>query len=211
MLRSKLGNMVTKGDQAAVPRWHLPHSRGTIPVMQDYRWLHFALLAAACAASINIFAKIGMKGIDPDVATSVRSVVQALFVVGFVTVLGSWSKIHQINSKLAIAMLICSGVAGGLSWIFAFRALKLADVSLVAPIDKLSMPLGILLAVLILHERPTLINWVGIFLISGGAYLATWPRPRAPEPREFEMAPVNPNAGVVGAVESTRKETKGRE
>jgi transporter family protein len=157
--------------------------------MQDYRWLHFAILAAACAASINIFAKIGMKGIDSDVATSVRSVVQAIFVVGFVTVLGSWSKIHQINSKLAISMLICSGVAGGLSWICAFRALKLADASQVAPIDKLSMPLGILLAVLILHERPTLVNWIGIFLIAGGAYLATWPRAKVNGTRGFEVVP----------------------
>jgi len=59
------------------------------------------------------------------------------------------------------------------SWIFVFRAIQLADVSKVAPIDKLSMPLGILLAILFLQERPTAINWVGIALITGGAYLAT--------------------------------------
>jgi transporter family protein len=63
-----------------------------------------------------------------------------------------------------------------LSWIFVFRAIQLADVSKVAPIDKLSMPLGILLAVLMLHERPSWINWVGIALITGGAYLATMPK-----------------------------------
>ncbi len=178
--------------------------------MQDYRWLHFALLAAACAASINIFAKIGMKGIDSDVATSVRSVVQAIFVIGFVTVLGSWSKISQINSKLAIGMLVCSGVAGGLSWIFAFRALKLADASQVAPIDKLSMPLGILLAVLILHERPTLINWIGILLISGGAYLATWPRAKPVEPRGVETAAGSTSAASVTESNSSKTMTGGK-
>ena len=70
------------------------------------------------------------------------------------------------------AMIVLSGVAGGLSWIFVFRAIALADVSKVAPIDKLSLPLGILLAVIVLRERPTLINWLGIVMITAGAYLA---------------------------------------
>ncbi|HSV16095.1 MAG TPA: EamA family transporter [Tepidisphaeraceae bacterium] len=145
--------------------------------MQDTRWLVYAILAALCAGSINLFGKIGMEGLDPDLSTAVRSVVQAAFVVGFATVIGSWSKISTLHGRpLAIGMIILCGVAGGLSWIFAFRALKLADVSQVAPIDKLSMPLGIILAVIILHERPTLVNWAGILLIAGGAYLATWPR-----------------------------------
>jgi transporter family protein len=145
--------------------------------MQDYRWLYYAILAAGCAASINLFAKIGMHGLDSDLSTAVRSIVQAIFVVAFATVIGSWSKLSSFSGRpLAVSMIILSGVAGGLSWIFAFRALKLADVSQVAPIDKLSMPLGILLAVIILGERPTLLNWAGILLIAGGAYLATWPR-----------------------------------
>jgi len=145
------------------------------PNMQDYRWLQFAILAAVCAAAINIFGKIGMEGIDADLSTAVRSVVQAAFVVGFVTMLGSWNKLKDLSGKpLAIGMIVCSGIAGGLSWIFAFRALKLAHVSQVAPIDKLSMPLGILLAVIILGDRPSLTNWIGILMIAGGAYLATW-------------------------------------
>ena len=125
--------------------------------MQDYRWLQFAVLAACCAAFINIFGKIGMAGIDSDLSTAVRSVVQATFVVGFVTVIGSWStRSRDLSSRpMAITMIVCSGIAGGLSWIFAFRALKLAHVSQVAPIDKLSMPLGILLAVIILGDRPS--------------------------------------------------------
>jgi transporter family protein len=143
--------------------------------MQDYRWLQFAILSALCAASINIFGKLGMKDIDPDLSTALRSIVQAAFVVAFVTVLGTWSKLHVVAARpKAIAMIICSGIVGGLSWIFIFRALKLAHVSQVAPIDKLSMPLGILLAVLILGDRPSFLNWVGIVMIAGGAYLATW-------------------------------------
>ena len=70
-------------------------------------------------------------------------------------------------------MVVASGIAGGLSWIFAFRAIRLADVSKVAPIDKLSLPIGILLAVAILGERPTALNWLGIALVVTGAYLAT--------------------------------------
>jgi transporter family protein len=151
--------------------------------MQDYRWLQFAILAAVCAASINIFGKIGMTGIDSDLSTAVRSIVQAAFVVGFVTVIGSWHKIKDLSNRpMAITMIVCSGIAGGLSWIFAFRALKLAHVSQVAPIDKLSMPMGILLAVIILGDRPSFINWIGIFLIAGGAYLATWSTPKTIPP-----------------------------
>src|SRR4051794_8564254 len=159
--------------------------------MQDYRWLHYALLAAACAASINILGKIGMQGLDADLSTAVRSIVQAIFVVTFAAIIGSWSKISALSGRpLAVTMIVLSGVAGGLSWIFAFRALKLADASQVAPIDKLSMPLGILLAVIVLHERPTLINWAGIALIAGGAYLATWPRMTTAQPPALPEKPL---------------------
>jgi len=150
-------------------------------VMQDYRWLQYAILSALCAAAINIFGKIGMNGIDPDLSTALRSVIQAAFVVAFVTVLGTWSKLQSLAGRpKALAMIMLSGVAGGLSWIFIFRALKLAHVSQVAPIDKLSMPLGILLAVIILGDRPSFINWIGILMIAGGAYLATWGSTKAP-------------------------------
>jgi len=145
--------------------------------MEEYRWLIYAILAAVCAGSINIFGKIGMKGIDSDLSTAVRSVVQALFVVVFTLIIGSWGKWSELRTKpVAMSMITVCGVMGGLSWIFAFRALNLAEASQVAPIDKLSMPLGILLAVIVLHERPSMINWTGILLIVGGAYLATWPR-----------------------------------
>jgi transporter family protein len=101
--------------------------------------------------------------------------VQALFVVGFASFAGVVKNFGQLHGK-AIASIILTGVCGGLSWIFVFRAIHLADVSKVAPIDKLSMPLGIVLAVIFLRERPSAINWFGIALIAGGAYLASMPR-----------------------------------
>ena len=149
--------------------------------MADYRWLHYALLSAACAASINVLGKFGMEGVNSDLATAVRSIVQAAFVGVFAAGVGAWSSVGQLRSRpVAVASIVACGVAGGLSWIFGFRALHLAAVSQVAPIDKLSMPLGVLLAVLLLHDRPTLTNWCGILLIAGGAYLATWPRQTTP-------------------------------
>src|SRR5439155_17949910 len=135
-------------------------------------WFLYAVAAALCAALINVLAKLGMKDVDKDFATAVRSVVQALFVVGFAAVAGVLRNFGQLHGR-AITSIVLTGVCGGLSWIFVFRAIQLADVSKVAPIDKLSMPLGILLAVLILKERPSAINWLGILLIAGGAYLAT--------------------------------------
>jgi transporter family protein len=95
-------------------------------------------------------------------------------VAAFCLFAGVWKNLEQLhgNVKAYTSILLC-GVAGGLSWIFAFRAIALADVSKVAPIDKLSLPLGIVLAVVILGERPTGINWIGIAMIAVGAYLAT--------------------------------------
>jgi transporter family protein len=71
-----------------------------------------------------------------------------------------------------VISIVLAGVAGGLAWIFGFRAIQLAGVSKVAPIDKLSMPLAVILAVIFLGERPSAINWAGIALIAVGVYLA---------------------------------------
>jgi len=141
--------------------------------MQDQSWIVYALLAAACAGAINVLGKFGMKDVNPDLATAVRSIVQAAFVIAFAFVIGASRGIADLaGRKVAMAMLVASGVAGGLSWIFAFRAIHLAGVSKVAPIDKLSLPIGIALAVTFLGERPTALNWLGIMLVVAGAYLA---------------------------------------
>src|SRR4051812_49167717 len=134
-------------------------------------WWAYALLGALCAALVSIFGKIGMKEVDSDLATAVRSVVQATLVVAFAATVGVLSNLRTIHGK-AWTMIALSGVAGGLSWIFMFRALQKADVSQVGPVDKLSMPLGIVLAGILFKERPTAINWIGIVLIALGAFLA---------------------------------------
>lgn len=140
-------------------------------------WLVYALLSAACAAFVGIFGKIGMRDIDSSLATAVRSIIMSVFLVGICSALGVWSKVQSLHGK-AVTMIVLSGVAGALSWLFYFKAIQVGEVSQVAPIDKLSMPLAVSLAVVILGERPSVLNWLGIAMIAGGAYLATVPTMR---------------------------------
>jgi bacterial/archaeal transporter family protein len=143
--------------------------------MLDQRWLIYALLSAFFAALVGIFAKIGMKDIDTTLATGIRSIVMTIFLLGICTVMGVWSKLETIHSK-ALNMIILSGIVGAMSWLCYFKAIQVGTVSQVAPIDKLSMPLAVILAVIILKDRPTIINWLGIALIAYGGYLAALPR-----------------------------------
>jgi transporter family protein len=133
-------------------------------------WLIYALLSAAAASLVAIFGKLGMKDIDSNLATAVRSVVMTLFLVGFCTAMGLWSKLATLHTK-AVTMIVLSGVAGAISWLFYFKAIQIGTVSQVAPIDKLSVPLTVVLALLLLGERPTLINWLGVLLVATGGYL----------------------------------------
>lgn len=146
----------------------------TISGMFQQSWLFYALLSAACAALIPIFGKRGMSEIDSSLATTVRSVIMTLFLVAVCSAMGIWSKVHSLHAK-AVTMIVLSGVAGALSWLFYFKAIQLGQVSQVAPIDKLSMPLAVLLAVIILGDRPSILNWLGIVLIATGAWLAVLP------------------------------------
>lgn len=140
-------------------------------------WLMYALLGAFTAALVSIFGKIGMKDINSDLATAARSIVQATFVVLFAISVGRLQHLGSLSERpLAITMVVLSGVAGGLSWIFSFRALQLAAVSQVSPVDKLSVPIAILLSVLLLGDRPSGLNWLGIVMIVGGVYLTAIPR-----------------------------------
>ena len=144
-----------------------------ILIMTIRPWLLYAILSAVSAAFIGIFAKIGMAEVDSNLATVVRSIVMTLFLVLVCTVLRVWSKLPSLHGK-ALLMIVLSGVAGATSWLFYFRAIRSSPVSKVAPIDKLSMPFAVLLAVLILGEQYTAWNWVGIVLIMAGAYLASY-------------------------------------
>ena len=139
-------------------------------------WLLYAFLSALAASFVGIFGRIGVTKIDDNLGTTVRSIAMTVMLLIFCTVVGGWDKLAQVRGRPLLAIIL-SGAAGATSWIFYFKALRVAEVSKVAPIDKLSMPLGIVLAVILLHERPSLLNWTGILLIAGGAYLAAWPRP----------------------------------
>ncbi|MGB7161358.1 MAG: EamA family transporter [Tepidisphaeraceae bacterium] len=138
------------------------------------RWLLYAILSAIAASLVAIFAKLGMEKVDPTFATMVRSVVMTVLLLITCTFAGVWSKLPELKGR-PLLMIVLSGAAGAASWLFYFRAVQLGDVSKVAPIDKLSMPLAIILAVLILGERPTTVNWLGVALIVAGAFLASMP------------------------------------
>jgi len=145
--------------------------------MPAERWMVYAGLSAVCAALVAILGKAGLKNVDPTLATVVRSMVMTVFLVIAGTALGAWSKLPGLREAggKGLALIALGGVAGAVSWLFYFRALQLADASKVAPIDKLSVPIAIVLAVILLGERPSLVNWMGIGLVVAGAYLAALP------------------------------------
>ncbi|QDT00025.1 EamA family transporter [Adhaeretor mobilis] len=130
-------------------------------------WLYWALLSALFAALTAIFAKVGVKGVDSDLATLIRTVVVLLPLSAFVWLAGKWSNPTALSSK-ALIFLGLSGLATGASWICYFRALKLGEASKVAPVDKLSLVLIAFFAVVFLGERPAGREWLGIALISVG-------------------------------------------
>ncbi|TYL41219.1 EamA family transporter [Dickeya chrysanthemi] len=135
-------------------------------------WLLYALLSALCAALVALFGKIGLQQLDANTATAVRAVIMALFLVGVVVVQGKSSLFSAVlaNHK-AMLFIVLSGVAGALSWLFYFMALKNGSVAQVAPIDKLSVVFAVILAALLLGEKVSLLAGVGVALISAGALL----------------------------------------
>lgn len=138
--------------------------------MSEHRWLVYALLSAVCAALVGIFGKSGLKDVEPNLATTIRSMVMTVLLVVFVTATRGWARFPPVNSKPGL-MIFLAGAAGAASWLFYFNALRLAEVSRVAPIDKLSTGIAVVLAVMFLGERPSLLNWVGVAVILIGAYL----------------------------------------
>jgi transporter family protein len=130
-------------------------------------WWIYALLSALFAALTAIFAKVGIKGVDTDLATAIRTVVILIIAWGIAFVRGGTASITSL-SKQNILFLVLSGIATGLSWVCYFKALQLGKVSQVAPVDKLSVALAIILAVVFLGEPLTIKTAVGASLIIGG-------------------------------------------
>jgi transporter family protein len=138
-------------------------------------WFHWALLSAVFAALTAIFAKIGLEGIDSDLATLIRTVVILLALTGFVFFTGKWSNPFDLQTK-TWSFLVLSGLATGASWVCYFRALKIGEASKVAPVDKLSLVLVALFATLFLGERPSLREWLGILLVGVGVVILGFKR-----------------------------------
>ncbi|WP_028561885.1 EamA family transporter [Paenibacillus pinihumi] len=135
-------------------------------------WLLYALLSAVSAALVAIFGKIGLKDIDANSATAIRAVIMALFLLGVVAVQGKFTHLGEIIAqRKAMTFIVLSGAAGALSWLFYFMALKYGKVSQVGPIDKLSVVIAVVLAVLFLGEKVSWINAAGVALIAVGALL----------------------------------------
>ena len=136
-------------------------------------WKLYAILSAIFAALTAIFAKIGIKNVNSDLATAIRTVVILLITWGIVFFGQKISGIKEL-SRLNWTFLILSGAATGLSWLFYFKALQLGTVSRVAPIDKLSIIFTILLSFLILKEPLTPKVIVGALLICAGGIVIIW-------------------------------------
>lgn len=138
-------------------------------------WFFWALLSAAFAALTAIFAKVGLEGVDSDLATWVRTMVIIVVLTWFVYFTGKWRNPFELSSR-TLLFLALSGLATGASWVCYFRALKIGDASKVAPVDKLSLLLVAVFAFLFLNERPSAREWVGILMIGVGVLILAYKR-----------------------------------
>ena len=135
-------------------------------------WLIYALLSAITAAGVAILGKIGLQHLDANTATAIRAIVMAIFLVGVVVVQGKLNLINTFfNDKKALLIIALSGVAGALSWLFYFMAIKEGKVSQVAPIDKLSVVFAVIFAAIIFGEKISLLSAIGVAMIAAGAVL----------------------------------------
>ncbi|MEK7493699.1 MAG: EamA family transporter [Patescibacteria group bacterium] len=138
-----------------------------------YSWAFFALLSAGFAALVAIFGKIGLTGIDTTLATTVRAVIMAAFLVVVAFSLGKVGMLSTLSGK-ALVFIALSGVAGALSWLFYFFALQKGPASGVAALDRLSVVFVLVLAVLFLGEHFTIKAVAGAVLVAAGAVLMSW-------------------------------------
>lgn len=131
-------------------------------------WFAFALGSAVFAALTAIFAKVGIEGVDSNLATAVRTLVVLVMAWAIVLVTGVQGGLASISAKSWV-FLVLSGLATGVSWLCYYRALQLGQASLVVPIDKLSLVITLVLAVVLLREQLTARGVVGAVLVTVGA------------------------------------------
>lgn len=130
-------------------------------------WFVFALLSAVFAALTSILAKVGIDGVNSNLATAIRTVVVVIMAWGMVFLTSAQKGIAQISAK-SWWFLILSGLATGASWLCYYKALQMGDASKVVPIDKLSVVITLVLAFVFLHEQFTWKSAVGCVLIAAG-------------------------------------------
>ena len=130
-------------------------------------WLILALLSAVFAALTSILAKIGIEGVNSNLATAIRTVVVVLMAWGMVFLTNAQAGISEISRKSWL-FLILSGLATGASWLCYYRAIQFGEVSKVVPIDKLSIVLTLIMAFVFLHESFTAKSVIGCLLIAAG-------------------------------------------
>ena len=133
-------------------------------------WAIFASLSAIFAALTSILAKVGIEGVNSNLATAVRTIVVVLMAWFMVFITGNQNGIVDISKKSWI-FLILSGLATGASWLCYYKALQLGEVSKVVPIDKLSIVITIILAFIFLGEQITLKTLIGCCLIVAGTFV----------------------------------------
>ncbi len=138
--------------------------------MATNEWLYWALLSAVFASLTAIFAKVGLAGIDSDLATLIRTFIIMIILSLFIFATGKWQNPLDFSAK-TLTFLILSGLATGASWVCYFRALKIGDASKVTPVDKLSLILVAIFAVVFLHERPSIKDWLGIAMVGLGVFI----------------------------------------
>ena len=137
---------------------------------KEIMWLVFAILSAVFAALTSILAKVGIEGVDSNLATAVRTVVVVAMAWIMVFITNAQSGLLQIGRKSWI-FLILSGIATGASWLCYYKAIQLGDVSKVVPVDKLSVIITLALAFVFLHESFTLKSAIGCVLIGAGTLI----------------------------------------
>ena len=167
--------------------------------MHSPRWLVYALCSALCAAAIPILAKIGMtdvygKPVDSNLATVLRGIAFGVLLTIFGTAINVWPKLHGVGPR-PLMMILFTGVAGAASWLFYFNAIRLGPVYAVAAIDRLSLPISIVLAVLILRDRLSGLNWIGVGLTVIGIYLAVYKPSAPPQQHGFPVILDRPASG----------------
>lgn len=138
-------------------------------------WFFWALLSAVFAAGTAIFAKVGIRGVDSDLATLVRTFIIFFVLAAYVAAMGKWSNPLHLPGKTWM-FLALSALATGASWVCYFRALQIGAASKVAPVDKLSLVLVALFAFVFLGERPSLREWSGIGCVALGVVILAWKR-----------------------------------